>query len=493
MRLCTLSAFVRHFAATLLLTLQIDGGAASAGATEAGLVESEIWLGKASPKDAYVTVSADGRRLAVIVNRRGSMKQSFLRNLTFGNLKSNPGRILVDGELGPEYRDLAVPTFSPDGQRFVYLAMLPADQFQGVRPEGLPDEVGPFRVVIDGEAGPIYPIAVPPLGNEGFVFSPDGEEVVFQVLRDPDHSTLMVNRSEEATFDGPIFDVSYSPDGKHRALIADREGQRVVIVDGEVRGRYAGAGGLVFSQDGEHLAYVVRGALGWYAVVDGVEQTKFERVRKLVFSPDGSRVAYWAQKSESNLMVLDGSEIGRGEFLAYSFTRADFADALGPVFSPDGRRLAYVLKVEMNSTLVVGEQQQVLEKALPFHPTFSSDSRRLAYAVFKDRDEEVFAVVDGKEHAAGFHQANRIGLGMLLPIYRHVAPKFSPDSLHFAYLRTKKPKRWSKDGPNLQIVIDDVGSSYFDSIIEMAWQNPQTLWAVVQRGGEYLRLELRLP
>lgn len=478
----------------MALILQLTLGATSIALAETRLLETATSLGPAPEQPALTTVSPDGRRVAAIVLEK-SLKRSVLSSLSMWGLepKTAPGRILVDGEFSQEYKLIAFPTFSPDGKRFAYLAMLPADQFPGPRPKGLDPKLGPFQVVVDGEAGPIWPVAAPPLANGQLVFSPDGEQIVFQALKGEDSTALVVNQVETEVFSGSIYSVVFSPDGKRRAMIADREDQRVVIVDGEERGRYDGATALTFSSDGQVLAYIARRGKRYSVVVNGTEYSGYEPASDPVFSPDGKHVAYWSKDRKAKVLMLDGSEIGRGDFLASSWTRATLKNSLGPVFSPDSQRLAYVLKDYKDATLVIGETKQSFQMALPFGLSFSSDAKRFAYGLFKDEENMLYAVVDGQELETGFHEASRVFLGSTFSPSRMIVPTLSPDGQHCAYLRTKKPKRWWKDGPNLQIVIDGVGSSYFESVVAMGWESPTTLWAVVKRADEYLRIELRLP
>lgn len=460
-------------------------------------VETETPLGTVPDKASETRVSQDGRRVAAIVPRRGWNKQSLLQHVTFGGLKSNPARMFVDGELSREYRLVDAPSFSPDGKHFAYIAMLSPEEFKGPRPESLPKKLGPFVAVIDGEAGPLFPVALssaPTAQTPEIVFTPEGR-AIYQVADRQGEVRLMADRTETDSYPGVVLAVVYSSDGKRRAVVVKRDETLEAFIDGKTVGEFDDIGLPKFSPDGRHWALIALQDENWFLLVDGEQkQRRFPWIWRPVFSPDGEHIAHWAKEGEDKLMVLDGATIGRGEFLEYSFSVGHFAEALGPVFSPDSRGLAYVLKEGKDSHLVVGESRTSLQKRLPFGLAFSPDGKRFAYAMFDDVQESLFVVIDGESVSTGFRCANRLilGTGLSGGVFGMIPPVFSPDSRHVAFLRTKKARNWDKGGPNLQVVIDGVGSSYFDTLHALGWEQPESLWAVVERGGRYLRLEMKL-
>lgn len=467
--------------------------AASPGLTEELLRETTKSLGAVPEKASFITVSPDGHRLAAIIPQRSASKQVLLGQLNLAGLEANPAQIWIDGRLGPEYRLIAAPTFSPDSQRFAYLAMLPSERYPGERPPELPSHIGPFQVVVDGVGGPIYPLVIPPLESRFFVFSPDSKRLAFQVPKSDEAAVLIIEGEEVGIFAGAIYSVVFSPDGAHQILTAGEGKKKSVVLDGKNLGTFDNVGVPTFSPDSRRLAYVVRRGRKWSAVFDGKKFGKFRWAWNPVVSPDSEHIAYWASDGTNKIMMLDDQPLGRGEFLEHSSSKLQFIETLGPVFSPDSSRLAFVLKAGKNSNLVIGEETKTYTKALPFAPSFSPEGERFAYALFKDTEETIYAVVDGSEQPSGFRCANRLILGSGLGVFTMIAPRFSPDGRHAAFLRTRKAKNWHEGGPNLQVVIDGVGSSYFDLVHSMTWQSENTLQAIVRRGVEYLRVELQAP
>ena len=106
-----------------------------------------------------------------------------------------------------------------------------------------------------------------------------------------------------------------------------------MVRDGEAGRKYDGTGrGLRFSPDSRHLAYIA--ARDGEAFVVRTEQGRhYASVSNtsLVFAPDSQRLAYVANDGERILIALDGEELRpAGE---------DVSDRV--VFSPDSKRLAY--------------------------------------------------------------------------------------------------------------------------------------------------------
>jgi hypothetical protein len=185
-------------------------------------------------------------------------------------------------------------------------------------------------------------------------------------------------RAYEDVLGLPVF----SPDGRRLAYRAMRDGEEMVVCDGQEGKGYArvGEGSLVFSPDGRHLAYLAgvgRGQAGY--VIDGQEGPVHAFVLKgsFRFSPDSRRSAYVTREGEAFHWLLDGARQAGWDGLS--------AAPSGFVFSPNSRRTAYVGFRDRRPWLVMdGGEAGPFEVIDTASPVFSPDSRHLAACVQQD-------------------------------------------------------------------------------------------------------------
>ena len=86
-----------------------------------------------SKRFAYFSATDDSRILAVVDGKAGQpwdsvIKESFVfspdsSRFAYVAQDGDSGRVIIDGEAGPRYRNIAGFTFSPDGKHFAYVAM----------------------------------------------------------------------------------------------------------------------------------------------------------------------------------------------------------------------------------------------------------------------------------------------------------------------------------------------------------------------------------
>ena len=84
---------------------------------------------------------------------------------------------------------------------------------------------------------------------------------------------MVIDGEEEGPYDGISCDAQFSPDSKHVAYPAGKDGEEFVVVDGREGARYQQVIGwrLSFSPDSAHVAYAAKKDGEWLIVVDGVE------------------------------------------------------------------------------------------------------------------------------------------------------------------------------------------------------------------------------
>ncbi len=171
------------------------------------------------------------------------------------------------------------------------------------------------------------------------------------------------------------YDLEYSNDGRHVAIVAEHDGKFCVYQDGKAGPdeEAIAKNSLVMTPDGRHVAYIVIGKKTVKVVEDGKPGPDYDNVgaKTLVFSPDGNHLAYGAKKGEMFSLVLDGQP------------GPEFKWAFAPRFSPDGKRLAYIVEDGKQRVVVDGKAGPEYDGIVDGTPIFSPDSRHVAYVAKK--------------------------------------------------------------------------------------------------------------
>jgi len=222
---------------------------------------------------AYVGFSRDGRHLA------------------YSARSSTSGRwaIVLDGREDKEHDGVAFesPRFSPDSERFAYVA----------------DRDGQSLAVVDHEEGKRYDSIV----ADSLLFSPDSSHLAYIAGR-AGEQFVVVDRAEGSAYDSILKDsLLYSPDSEHLAYVALRDGRRFVVLDGRRGSGYERVLGPVFSPDGRHLAYAASAGGVMVIVVDEVPVT----LRRSIL-PSFARLAFDG-RSRFHTLAQRGHELLRVE------------------------------------------------------------------------------------------------------------------------------------------------------------------------------------
>jgi hypothetical protein len=384
-------------------------------------------------------------------------------------LNKLPGRpaavsVSLDCVEGPALDWMAAgESFSPDGERFVYIgyqndrcllvvdgvakqvAKGTEDPRFGADSKGLAyvtweDVPGndKQRVIVVEGAGGMRKIAG--VSSGAFALSPDGKHVAYS-MGDYKQVTLMVDgeaRKSYEMFRGGISAIRFSPNSKRVSYGVDTASDVICACDGIADSTCQQLWSTEFSPDGSKFVSIglVPSSNRSYPTnyelrVDGVKVGTYTKLELPVFSGDGKRMAYLASPVDApyfSFVVVDGVEGARHRKVS------------GPVFSPDGKHVAYAVKqMGMNigggangACVVQDGVEGPRHSGQIFDPVFSPDSRHMAYRVVD------IASAPGK----AVDWRDRIVLdGVEQRVYSATTtPAFSPDSKHVAYCASRGGK-----------------------------------------------------
>ena len=430
------TALVRNafLAVTVVLALgvRLPANAQSHGTSAArpGVIVDRETVYEMDERDAsvhWVASTADGRHFALVINEKD--KQQIYHDgvqgprfekivyvemhpesglLAYIGVEKNDLHVYVnDAPLGRFVRFDDSITFSPDGERYLFLGVKKGSLFD----KDLAALGGAFGTnvvaVLDGVSKKYDAIT----GLTSAYFSNDGSLCGYSARKGKTRYVVINNdkgRGYEQTAAGPVF----SEDGRHYAYAGYRHDTAYVVVDGVERGGYTYVGEIALSADGAQVAYSAQINFDKYLIVDDRQIGPFQSAREPVFSPDGRVVACVVQKDSLMHALID------------STCSPGYAGVSIIVFCPGGTRYAYSVITtadedasSLQHMVVDGVPQSAFSYAYVNTFRFSDDCRRTAYVGGIDSLRQV-AVIDGN-----------IGTE-----YRHIwPPVFAPGGGSVAY------------------------------------------------------------
>jgi WD40 repeat protein len=293
----------------------------------------------ADGKSSLQTVKANGKQSVVHKGKTlGTHEQIFSPELSptgdsaaYIARKGKTYQMFKDGKAVSKPCTMVLsPTYGPQGKSFAYA-------------EGTGPRAETWRVVRDGkQVGDTYDRVGPP------AYSPDGKSIAFAAGRDGKTYVVKNGVLGGAGYDDVLY-LGFTPDGGSLIHVAVdfATDKKWLVRDGrKVSANYDRLWGWAASPDGSTLAWVARRSGDDVLVKDGTEVGKpftTNRVVGLVFSPDGKSVAFAGGRGEWFLRKDDAP-------LGETFQADDVRQLL---FSPDGssiacsateRRSAFVLK-----------------------------------------------------------------------------------------------------------------------------------------------------
>jgi Tol biopolymer transport system component len=242
-------------------------------------------------------------------------------------------------------------------------------------------------------------------------------------------------------YEGELRDLQFSPDSRHMAFLAPRNGKYVLDLDGQPGAEHASIFSLTFTPTSKTLIVCTDNTGKMLTVVDGVTLLERDAGGAPTFSADGTHMAYPMYITSNIAIVVDGQQ-------GILYDRV----SEGPLFSSDGTRCAYIAwNVPGQRTFVVMDGHAV-ECDNAGSVAFSPDSKHAVYSLFAGKKWHV--VLDGKA------EPDYDGIGNTTTRadgYRSsTGAFFSPDSQHVAYI--------AKKGSTAMAVVDHQPGEAYDEI-----------------------------
>lgn len=380
--------------------------------------------------------------------------------------------MVLDGLEGKRYAITRIPWFSPNSKRLAYWAVHRNDEF---RKESM---------VVDGNEGRQYDGVNP----DYIAFSPDSKHFAYEAHREG-KAVIVTDRKEGKEYDYVLLPMhrllaSFSPNSRLLVYLAQRSRKPayfMVVKDldpkkegaEEREGKeYDDVFRLRFSADSRHLIYLAKQKGKWFVVTDGLEGKHHDLISNCFFSPNSRRTLYHVARGYKRVPVPGSGLCG---------------DAPAKPEAPE----------EQTKEFLVVDGNKWKEYDHVGAPSFSPNSRRVAFVAYSKGKQLV--VVDGKEgrhydevlvtweKTADFLSYPYNPYGMANWQWQH----FSPDSRHVAYV-AKCNGKW-------RIVVDGVEASSYDHFIEppriptkLVFDSPRSLHAIGVRDGKMFRVEVEI-
>ncbi len=274
-----------------------------------------------------------------------------------------------------------------------------------------------------GPDGQLFGGSISPKGGHIAVFAGKGShyEIIMDGAEGPKIDNLIFNvagalyRAESQWVNMPI-PVIFSKDGAHWAYMAKQGNEFVVMLDGKelargpINTQHLGSDlNLTFSANGQHLFWSNADKDGNFViVVDGQPGPAMRTLPQLILSPDGSHYAYvnYNRDGTGAWTFVDGKQVNFfGDIQQYTARNV----LVSTMRAPDG-----------NNIFVLNGKPSI--KALSIAPIWiSDDGKQIAMIITPQQGAQSFLTVDGKQ-IAGTEG---------VPVEKVY---FSPDGQHYAAL-----------------------------------------------------------
>ncbi len=285
---------------------------------------------------AYRAVERGGKEL-VILNGVAHEKYSRVSTLTFSPnskhfayeaIKKGKKIIVLGGvEQEQKYDAVFMPTFSPDSKQFVYGVRQGTQRF--IVLNGTKTEEKEYARVSDFTFSPdsqrFAYVAWPWQGDERFVvldgikrgweevynltFSPDSKHFAYAVGLGWGAVHLIKMEPQEYFLPlttGWIIDIFFSPDSQQLAYTAWKNHKQLVVLNGLKHKEYNFVHMPIFSPDSKHFAYVAQQGERQFIVFNEIELKKYDEIYNLSFSANGKYLIYNARDGKDLYLLTEG-------------------------------------------------------------------------------------------------------------------------------------------------------------------------------------------
>jgi hypothetical protein len=155
------------------------------------------------------------------------------------------------------------------------------------------------------------------------------------------------------------WETKYSSDNKHFVFVAEKQGELVLVADGQEQKLGGENAGYNIGPSGE-VAYAVKSGESVKVYFSGRELPgKYDEITELTISPDGKHLAFWARQDSTWSLVTD-NEIYSGYDGYYYYSCG--GEHYSIFWGEDPENIAYFAIIDKHVVLVLNGQQQPLVK-----------------------------------------------------------------------------------------------------------------------------------
>ncbi|MDY6831238.1 MAG: WD40 repeat domain-containing protein [Thermodesulfobacteriota bacterium] len=341
-------------------------------------------------------------------------------------------QVMTNDKAGKLYDQIArgFPVFSPEKNRVGYIATL----------------AGKNIVVVDETEYPGFD------GACCLTFSPDGKSFAY-IAQKKDKQMVLFNGTPHDPFDAIDRQIGlvFGPGSSRLAYSGLDRGRVILVIDGRPRERaWDIIDEIAFSPDAKNIACIATSQKKYFVVQNSTTYGPFDMAEALAWAPDNRSLVFVAIKKDNWITVKNGREIPSGKYTVqtvfnpvkkvYEYMVPQITP---PVFSPDASRLAFTMIEEFRYRICVEDQKGPLFDRVG-EPVFSPDSRHYAY----------IGVVSGKTNQYAF-----IYDGNPIATYEGIVPPvvFSPDARRTAF-------RIADEKGMGSVVVDGQKAEWYDDI-----------------------------
>jgi hypothetical protein len=264
-------------------------------------------------------ISPDGRQVAIVITPRNGEPSELTVN---GKIVPDTKGLRVDTVyFSPDGKRYAALCQTKAGSKFMILDGKRGDEYQDI-PHGVPQDTQTHWRFVTGNDQVTVASMQPAVPG----FTPDSSKFVYVAMQGA-RSFLVVEDQESNGFEN-VISLTLSSTGNRIGLLAvTPDGKQHVIVDDKDQelSPYLAVGSrrvsaLTFSPGLAHYAYMY----GFNPCLDGVPQPGAVNSISYVFSPDDQHLAYEATLADQGCFIMDGKVVAQNLFqVSYAFFSPD--------------------------------------------------------------------------------------------------------------------------------------------------------------------------